>query len=134
MRIWGSAVLAGSVMLAGCVSQVLVDFPKPVTGERSTVIIYRENVFGGRGLSAPISLDGRGIATIMVEYRLELAVKPGMHVIGVGNLNMPIPMEAGKTYYLSIDPSTTPVLQIKTQKEAAPRIATTYLLATNRQP
>ena len=125
--------LVGMAFMLGCVNKIMVeDFPKPITGEKCTVIIYRESVLAAGAQAFPITLDGRVIAQMRIDSRLELELKPGLRVVGSGSLNLPVMMEAGKTYYVSIDPSVNPCLTLKTKDEAWGRMVTTTVLATNR--
>lgn len=118
-------------LLVGCANVITADFPKPPEGASGTVVVYREAVFNTAGVAIPVTLDGREIAAIRVSSRVEIRVKPGMRVVGAGSLNMPINVESGATYYLSVDPSTNPALKLRTKDEARARIAETKLLASN---
>lgn len=119
-------------LLVGCANVVTSNFPKAPAGPYATVVVYREKVMGAGAVAAHISLDGREIASIRREMRLEVKVAPGLRVVGVGIATMPINAEAGQTYFLSIDPSESVMLKLKTKEEAAPRLGQTIVLASNQ--
>lgn len=129
------AILAAMVFLTGCANKVTVEFPKPVSGPVAKIIIYRESTFAGAGLTSRILLDGRTIAEMKANKRIELHLTPGMHTFSVYTNHFPISVDADKTYYLCIDASqagSVKEISLKTADESARRIAETSLLATNR--
>ncbi len=92
---FGLALFSLFVFGAGCVAsgRIFTNIPKPQTGQRGTLIIYREQPFVAVNVSFDVTIDGTQCATIGPNDRIELELASGMHSISVGFASITLNIE-----------------------------------------
>ena len=118
--------VAALMLLVGCnTPEIYPDFPRtPMDAKHGRIVMFREDTLNGVLAAAYIGLDGRRIASIRKDDRIELVVEPGIHSVGSG-VTVTFEVKAGETYWVQIGPYA--ILRL-TESEAAKRVSETALL------
>ncbi|HEX5218803.1 MAG TPA: DUF2846 domain-containing protein [Verrucomicrobiae bacterium] len=79
---------------------------KPPAG-KSSIYVFRESAFAGKGVAVPVSVDGRLVGTVGSGTFARVNVEPGNHVVASYTAEsgpaLNVPTEAGGNYFVELE-------------------------------